>query len=50
MRENYGFRHVSGPGYYTIKPKQLLNIIEKDIPVLLPQIRQLLDSMLITEE
>ncbi|MCW4074829.1 DUF86 domain-containing protein [Segatella copri] len=23
-------------GYYTIKPKQLWNIIEKDIPVLMP--------------
>ena len=37
-------------GYYTIKPKQLWNIIEKDIPVLMPQIKQLLDSEKFTEE
>ncbi|WP_367397595.1 hypothetical protein [Segatella copri] len=37
-------------GYYTIKPKQLWNIIEKDIPVLMPQIKQLLDSEMFTEE
>ena len=37
-------------GYYTIKPKQLWNIIEKDIPVLMPQIKQLLDSKKFTEE
>ena len=45
-----GLRHVLVHGYYTIKPKQLWNIIEKDIPILLPQIRQLLDSMSLTEE
>ena len=33
-----GLRHVLVHGYYTIKPKQLWNIIEKDIPILLPQI------------
>lgn len=37
-------------GYYTIKPKQLWNIIEKDVPVLRPQIKQLLDSEKFTEE
>ncbi|WP_233400276.1 hypothetical protein [Segatella copri] len=37
-------------GYYTIKPKQLWNIIEKDIPVLMPQTKQLLDSEKFTEE
>jgi len=37
-------------GYYTIKPKQLWNIIEKDIPVLMPQIKQLLDYEKFTEE
>ena len=37
-------------GYYTIKPKQLWNIIEKDIPVLMPQIKQLFDSEKLTEE
>ena len=36
-------------GYYTIKPKQLCNIIEKDIPVLIPKIKQLLDSEKFTE-
>ena len=45
-----GLRHVLVHGYYTIKPKQLWNIIEKDIPVLMPQIKQLLDSEKFTEE
>ena len=27
-----GLRHVLVHGYYTIKPKQLWNIIEKDVP------------------
>ena len=45
-----GLRHVLVHGYYTIKPKQLWNIIEKDIPVLMPQIKQLLDSVQFIEE
>ena len=45
-----GLRHVLVHGYYTIKLKQLWNIIEKDIPVLMPQIKQLLDSEKFTEE
>ncbi|WP_373690181.1 HepT-like ribonuclease domain-containing protein [Segatella copri] len=32
-----GLRHVLVHGYYKIKPKQLWNIIEKDIPILMPQ-------------
>ena len=37
-------------GYYTIKPKQLWNIIEKDIPVLKPQIENLLNIVDLPEE
>ena len=40
-----GLRHVLVHGYYTIKPKQLWNIIEKDIPVLKPQIENLLNTV-----
>ncbi len=40
-----GLRHVLVHGYYTIKPKQLWNIIEKDIPVLKPQIEELLNTV-----
>ena len=32
-----GLRHVLVHGYYKIKPKQLWNIIEKGIPILMPQ-------------
>ncbi len=45
-----GLRHVLVHGYYTIKPKQLWNIIEKDIPVLKPQIESLLDAVGMQDE
>ena len=45
-----GLRHVLVHGYYTIKPKQLWNIIEKDIPVLKPQIEDLLNTVEFPEE
>ena len=45
-----GLRHVLVHGYYTIKPKQLWNIIEKDIPVLKPQIEHLLATVDFPEE
>lgn len=45
-----GLRHVLVHGYYKIKPKQLWNIIEKDIPILMPQKnKQLLDSKELTK-
>lgn len=43
-------RHVLVHGYYTIKPKQLWNIIENDIPVLRPQIAHLLETVDFPEE
>lgn len=45
-----GLRHVLVHGYYTIKPKQLWNIIEKDIPVLKPQIEEMLETTDFPEE
>lgn len=45
-----GLRHVLVHGYYTIKPKQLWNIIEKDVPKLRPQIAYLLDTVDFPEE
>ena len=45
-----GLRHVLVHGYYTIKPIQLWNIIEKDIPVLKPQIEKLLSKVEFSEE
>lgn len=44
-----GLRHVLVHGYYTIKPKQLWNIIEKDVPILISRIKQLLDSEKLTK-
>lgn len=35
-----GMRHVLVHGYYKIKPKQLWNTIEKDIPILKPYIEK----------
>ena len=40
-----GMRHVLVHGYYKIKPKQLWNTIEKDIPILRPQIEEYLREM-----
>ena len=45
-----GLRHVLVHGYYTIRQKQLWNIIEKDIPLLKPQIEELLASTDFPEE
>lgn len=45
-----GLRHVLVHGYYTIKPRQLWNIIEKDVPKLRPQIAYLLDTVDFPEE
>jgi uncharacterized protein with HEPN domain len=39
-----GMRHVLVHGYYAIKPIQLWNVIENDIPVLKPQIEHLLET------
>lgn len=45
-----GLRHVLVHGYYTVKPKQLWNIIEKDIPELKLQIENLLATTDFPEE
>lgn len=39
-----GMRHVLVHGYYQIRPTQLWNTIQQDIPVLKPQIESLLDE------
>ncbi len=39
-----GMRHVLVHGYYKIKPKQLWNTIEYDIPILRPWIAQYLQE------
>ena len=49
-REMIGLRHVLVHGYYTINPRQLWNIIEKDIPTLKPQIEHLLETVDFPEE
>lgn len=40
-----GMRHVLVHGYYKIKPKQLWNTIENDIPTLKPYIESLLHDL-----
>lgn len=37
-----GMRHVLVHGYYQIKPRQLWNVVEKDIPLLQPLIKNYL--------
>lgn len=37
-----GMRHVLVHGYYTIRPEQVWQVVEKDIPNLKPQIEKLL--------
>ena len=44
-----GMRHVLVHGYYKIKPKQLWNTIERDIPMLRPQIEQYWKEMISNE-
>ncbi len=39
-----GMWHVLVHGYYQIRPTQLWNTIQQDIPVLKPQIESLLDE------
>ena len=39
-----GMSHVLVHGYYQIRPTQLWNTIQQDIPVLKPQIESLLDE------
>ena len=45
-----GMRHVLVHGYYTIEPKDLWKTIENDIPVLKPQIEELLNTVEFPEE
>ncbi len=45
-----GMRHVLVHGYYTIEPIDLWKTIENDIPVLKPQIEELLDTVDFPEE
>lgn len=37
-----GMRHVLVHGYYTIRPQQVWQVVEVDIPALKPQIETLL--------
>lgn len=39
-----GMRHVLVHGYYQIEPDQLWDTIDKDIPLLKPQIEKILDE------
>ncbi len=45
-----GMRHVLVHGYYTIEPIDLWKTIENDIPVLKPQIEELLNTVEFPEE
>ena len=40
-----GMRHVLVHGYYQIKPEQIWQTIEEDIPELKPQIQKIYDSL-----
>lgn len=44
-KEMVAMRHVLVHGYYTIEPKDLWTTIQKDIPVLKPQIENLLNTV-----
>lgn len=40
-----GMRHVLVHGYYTIRPEQVWQVVEVDIPALKPQIEDLLNTV-----
>ena len=39
-----GMRHVLVHGYYEISPDNVWNVIEKDLPILIPKIQDLLEK------
>lgn len=45
-KEMEGMRHVLVHGYYTIRPEMLWEVIQKDIPDIIPILRNLADSNL----